>query len=798
MHGLLDDTRQALRSLLRSPALTVTVAVTLALGIGATTAIFSAVHSLILRPLPFRDADRLVEIWRSADELDFRVTPTEQEAELWKAEARSFEQVEPWHIASMTLTGRGDAEQLTVGRITATFPSLIGMAPALGRAFTPEETQPGGDRVVMLGNGLWRSRFGGDPGVLGQTVTLDGEPHVVVGVAPPGFAPPSLLGATPEAYVPLVLTDAGAGLRVAARLAEGVTLEQAASELELLRERDEHADEDGMRWTGEVVRPVEFLGSRLKDGVVLLMVAVSLLLLIACINISNLLLSRAHGRQRETAVRAALGASRGRLLRQMLVESTLLSLSGGALGVLAAAWMLDALVALRPERLEVLGRVSLDGAVLAFAAAVALVTGLVFGLLPAFQASGSRALESLRSGSRTDESGAFGRRFRMGLVAAEVALSFALLAGAGLLVRTVTQLGGVDPGFQADGLVAAFVDLPEWRYGDAASRSDFAETLKERVAALPAVRAVALASGVPPQSGVTFGAGLEVEGGPEPGPDAPKTYFGNEAGPDYFQVLGQPLVAGRGFTEQEIRDEAPVWVLGEATARRLFGDEEAVGRRVRFSGSETWHTVVGVARDVRLNGFSVFEDDLQLYGPLDPSSSYVLIVRTTGDATTLVDPIRQLAAGIDPDVPVRRVATVASMMRGSVARQRFIMVLLVVFAGVAAVLAAIGLYGVLSSLVGRRTREIGIRMSLGADPGAILGMVLRQGAGATVLGLAAGLGIALAGARIIASQLYGVGRFDPLTYGVTAALLVAIALLAAWLPARRAASVDPVEAMRAE
>lgn len=798
MYGLLDDMRQALRSLLRSPLLALTIALTLALGIGATTAIFSAVQGLILRPLPFRDADRLVEVWRSSDQLEFRVTPTEREAELWKSQARSFSQVEPWTIATMTLTGRGDAEQLTVGRISPTFPLLIGMAPALGRGFTAAEAVPGGERVVMLGDALWRSRFGADPDVLGETMALNGEPYVVVGVVPPGFAPPSLLASKPEAYVPLVLSDAGGGLRVAARLAEGVTLEQARTELVSLRDRDEDASDGGLQWTGEPVRPVEFLGSRLKDGVVLLMVAVSLLLLIACINISNLLLSRAHGRQRETAVRAALGASRGRLLRQMLVESTMVSIVGGVLGVLAAVWMLDALVTLRPEGLEVLDRVSLDGTVLVFAFVVALVTGLVFGLLPALQASGSRALESLRSGSRTDESGAFGRRFRMGLVAVEVALSFALLAGAGLLVRTVRELGTVDPGFEPDGLVAAFIDLPEWKYGDAASRTGFADALEARVDALPAVQSVAMASGVPPESGVNFGAGLEVEGGPAPGPDAPKMYFGNEADADYFRVLGQPLVSGRGFTAREIRDEAPVWVLGEGTARQLFGDEEAVGRRVRFAGTDTWHTVVGVARDVRLNGLSILEDDLQLYEPLDPSTSYVLIARATGDPAALTEPVRQLAAGIDADVPVRRVATVSSMMRDSMARQRFMMVLLVVFAAVAAALAAIGLYGVLSSLVGRRTREIGIRMSLGADPGSILGMVLRQGAGATALGIVAGLGIALAGARIIASQLYGVGRFDPVTYGAVAALLAAIAVLAAWLPARRAASVDPVEAMRAE
>lgn len=798
MQGLTHDIRHAAHSLIRSPFLTGIIVLMLAFGIGSSAAIFSTVYGLIIRPLPFPDADRLVEVWRQSEQSSFRVTPTPAEARLWKSRVTAFEQLEPWAITTMTLTGRGDAARLTVARISSTFPRLIGMAPVLGRAFTPTEASGGGAKVAVLSYGLWRTRFGGAGDVLGKTVTLAGQPYTIVGVAPREFGPPSLLSDRPDAFVPLVLTDDTRGLRVAAKLRPGVTLAAATAQLAALAPDDPNAKDAGMSWTGEVVRPNEFLASRLKDGVVLLMGAVSLLLLIACMNVANLLLGRMQLRRRETAVRSALGATRGRLVRQMLAESLLLACAGGALGVLVAVWALDLMRVLRPDTLDVLDRVSLNGPVLLFTLAVSTLTGMVFGLVPALQGSSGRALESLRSGRRAGEAGVFGRRFRLGLVAAEVALSFALLVGAGLLVRTVARLNDVDVGFQPGGLVAAFVQLPAWKYGDAAAREAYYQDLARRVRALPGVDAVALGGGVPPQSGVDFGAGLEVEGGQPPGPDAPRTYFGNPAGPDYFATLRQQVVAGRPFTPQEVRDDAPVWILGRTLARSLFGDvASAVGRHVRFVGGKRWNTVVGVAADVRLNGLSVTQDRLQLYEPMHPSADRVLIVRTSAPPATMAA-VRRLASQLDADVPIDRITTVSAMMQASMARQRFIMVLLAVFAAVAAGLAAVGLYGVLTHLVARRRREIGIRMSLGAQPGGILRMVVRQGVVATALGLTAGLAIALLAVRLVSSQLYGIGRFDPPTYLATALLLALVALLATYLPARRAASVDPVETMRAE
>lgn len=793
-----QDFRYALRTLRASPGFALVIVAVLAFGIGSSTAIFSAVYGLILRPLPFADAGRLVEVWRNSRQNSFRITPTPAEARLWRARARCFQQVEPWAIASMTLSGRDGASELTVDRITATFPRLIGMSPLLGRSFTEEETTGTGAQVVLLSYGLWRGRFGGDGAVLGTAVRLEGRPYTVVGVLPPGFAPPSLLASRPDAFVPLALTKTRHGLRVAAKLRPGVTMAQANQELASLVSEDPDASDGGSTWRGEVVRPGEFLGSRFKDGVVLLMGAVSALLLIACLNVAGLLLGRGRSRRLESAVRAALGASRGRLLRQMLGESLLLALAGGSGGVVVALGLLKLMRVLRPETLDVLDRISLNVPVLAFALGVSLLTGLIFGLVPALQGSGERALEALRGAARSGDTGTFGRRFRMTLVVIEVALSFALLVGAGLLVRTMERLGNVDPGFRPSGLVAIFLHLPAWKYSDKGSQRAYYNQLADRLRKLPLVQELTQAAGVPPRSAVMFGSGLEVEGGQATAAAESRLFFGNPAGPNYFATLDQPLLAGRSFRREEIRDQAPVWILGEGLARSLFGDvRSALGRRLRFKGSQQWRTVVGVAADVRLNGLSTSEDRLQLYKPLHPSADRILIVRTDF-AKELVPEIRRLAAELDTDVPIKRIETVSSMMRSSVARQRFVMALLALFAGVAVGLAAIGLYGVLSYMVVRQRREIGIRMSLGAQPGGILRLVVSRGMRATLLGLAIGLAVAVAGVRLVASQLYGVGRFDPPTYGISALLLATVAFWAAYLPARRASRIDPARAMRTE
>lgn len=795
---MLDDLRTAVAWLRNDKLVTLVVVLTIALGVGANAAIFSAIESVLLRPFDFPAGERAALLWRGSVSGSLMVPPTREQILAWR-DAASLERVEAFNRRRGAWTGHGAATTLSMGELTPGLIDMLGRPPILGRPFAESDLTEGAEPVVLISRSVWRSRFGGVGDIIGRSITIDGTRRTVVGVLPAGFILPGPVPEAIEAATPLALGTAANN--AIAILRPGVTLERAQAELTGITKSLAEAANPGAppQWEARVHGP-EFFARRLSDSLVMLMAAVGALLLIACINVANVLLARAHGRQREMAVRSALGASRARLFRQSLVSSVVLGLIGGAAGVGLAYWCADLLLALRPEELAVLDRIRVDRPVLLFATAISLVAGMLFGLAPAFFAAAGDPLERLKSGARTDGGGTVARRFRMGMVVTEVALSFVLLVGAGLLVRSVSSLNEQELGFEPTNLASLAVEPPEWKYADRASREAYAARVLERLRAVPGVAEAAYAGGAPPSVGIFFG-DVELEGVADPGEEGSTVFFGTAVGPDYFRTLRQPILRGRAFTADEMTEGANLFVLGESAARKLFGTTDVVGRRMRLSATEGWSTIVGVAGDVRATGLGTTDDHdaMQLYVP-DPAkwSSGTFLVRTDIDVARVLPTLEEAIAGVDADTPVHEATTIVAELAGSIGRQRFIRTLLVGLSIVAALMAAIGLYGVLAHLVRQRTREIGIRVALGADPRRVLAMVLRQGGVAALAGIALGGPLAFAGSKLLQSQLHGVGRGDPVTYLGVAGLLAGVALLAALLPARRAAAVEPTEAMRAE
>lgn len=789
MNGLLFDLRQAVRSLWRSPSTVALTLLTFGLGIASTTVIFSAVEGVLINPIRLEEPDRYVTVYVTPKRQNGILTsPPHELVELW-VEAQSFELLEATRWVQPTLTGLGPAETLAGMRISDRFHRLLRMAPILGRTFTREEMAEGGPDVVLLSHGFWRERFGGRQDALGQTITLDGRPHQIVGVLPAGFMVPASLITDIAVWLPYRGTQSQLHPTLTGKLEEGVTREGAEAELESLMAGHERADS----WEPRVVGTEALIGKSTRSALELLMAAVAVLLMIAALNVANLLLGRAHRRMPEIAIRAALGAGRGRIARQLLVESVLLGVVAAAVGVLLANWGLAALQALRPGSLDALDRVTLNSTVLAFAGVTAVGTSLFFGLAPAVHAASVNALTSLRSGQRLAGYSSAARRFRLGVVVVEVALSAILLVGAGLLVRTMAGLYRVDPGFQAEGVIRADLQLPSWKYADPDARLALAAELEARLRAVPGATAVAASTGAPPRTGVYFGA-IEIEGR-EVGSAESGILYGNPVGPGYFEVLRQPILEGRGFTAEEAQS-GDGFVIGRSMARRYWGDGSPIGARIRLSESEHWSPVVGVVEDATINGLGT-PPELQIYSPADRATSTTWLIRAERATEVVSAAVREAIHAVDLDL-VADVIPVSDDLRASVGRERFIMVVLLAFGSVAVILAAVGCYGVLSHLVAQQRREIGIRMSLGADEKKILHMVVRQGGAACVAGLLLGLPAAFLGSSIVASQLYGVGRSDVLTYLAVAVLVAATSLLASWLPAKRAARVDPIEVIREE
>jgi predicted permease len=802
---MINDIRYALRSLRKHPGFSTVAIVTLALGIGANTAIFSVVHGILLRPLPYPDADRVFTIWEDQSRRDgpAREWTSRSVFRMWREHNRSFAQMAAISDFAPNLTGVDEPLGLVGELVTPGYFAALGVPPALGRAFLPEEETPGRGRAVVLSHELWQRRFGGDPGILDRVVTLNGEGYSVVGVMPAGFRAP--ITPTAEIWAPLDIdparTDwANAYLRVVARLGPDMSADAARADLERVAGLVAAEQPTYYRGVGAVAVPIhQTVVGTASTPLLVLLGAVGLVLAIACANVANLLIARMTGRARELAIRAGLGAGAGRLARQLLTESVTLALIGGAIGVALGVWGTELLKHLAPPGTPRLADVRVDLAVLGFALGIALLTGLAFGVLPALAASRPALLSSLREGARGTETAGAGR-VRRGLVAVELALGLTLLAGAGLLVRSLLALNAVDPGFTADRILTARVLAPASRYPERHHIAAFWRDVETRLAGRPEVRSAGLVL-IPPFGGDEIDLSFLVEGVFVPDGDEPGARY-RIATPGFFETLELRVRQGRAFDAGDGAD-AQVVVINRTMAERHFPDGDAVGRRIRIgnvrSEESPWWTVVGVIDDVRHTALDERSRE-EMYVPAAVRPARVMFVTLAGHGAPLdlVPVLREVVRSIDPDLPITQVAALDALIGTSLATRRFVAYLLAGFAGVALVLAAVGVYGVVSYAVGRRTREIGIRMALGAGRGDVLRNVMGQGLVMTGVGIGIGLIAAVLVTRALTSLLFGVAPTDPFTFAVVALILTGAALAACYVPARRATRVDPMEALRSE
>ena len=801
MRTLWQDLRYGIRMLLKRPGFAALAALTLAVGIGANTAIFSVVNAVILRPLPYADPDRLLLIRETKlpQFPEFAIAPGNFLD--WQSQNEAFEQTEAFRTFFYNLTGEGEPERLRASRITAGMFAMLGAQPTLGRDFLAEEDRPGSDGVAILSYGLWQRRFGGNPQIVGQQMTLNGRGYTVIGVMP---ATLRFLDRNAELWTPMAFTEqdrqnhGGHFISAVARLKPGITLEQAQSNLSTIAARlEQQYPSSNAGWGVKLTPLFEAAVGQMRPTLLVLLGAVALVLLIACANVANLLLARASSRHKEIAIRSAMGAGRWRIVRQLLTESLVLAIVGGALGVLLAYWGLDLLLSLAPQNLPRMADVSLDGRALGYTLGLTLLTGVIFGLAPALQSSNPDLNESLKEGGRGSTSG---RRqgVRSLLVVTEIALALMLLAGAGLMLKSFWRLQQVDPGFKPENALVVNINLPATKYAEDAQQSAFFQQLLERTAALPGVQSVGATQSMPLIGDYILG--LVIEGRPEPAPgEEPSTNY-YAVSPDYFRAMGIPLLRGRSFTEQDRAGAPRVAIINETLARRFFPDEDPIGKRIHVTnGPETFREIVGIVGDVRQYGLER-EPPAQAYEPYlqEPFAGMSLVVRAAADPANLSAAIRQEVFALDKDQPVASVRTLEEVLAASVAQRRFSMTLLGVFGGIALLLASVGIFGVMNYTVAQRTHEIGIRMALGAQRRDILRLVVGQGMTLTLVGVALGLVAAFAGTRLMASLLYGVSATDPLTFTGVALLLALVAFLACYLPARRAMKVDPMIALRYE
>jgi putative ABC transport system permease protein len=807
MSILLADLRLAVRLLLKHPAYTLLAACTLALGIGANTAVFSLVNAVLLQPLPYAEADRLAVIWERRLDSD-RPTNVVSPANFlrWQERSRTFSRMAAIADSRANLTGVGEPEELSGQSVNASLFPLLGTRAALGRTFVEEEDRPGHDQVVILSDSLWRRRFNADPAIVGRAVVLSGRPHSVVGVMPAGF---SILSSTSDFWTPIAFSAAsrtprGRFLRVVGRLQDGVTLEAAQAELDTVAAglRAEFPDFD-TGWGVRIVAINQQVFGEVRPVLLVLFGAVGFVLLLACVNVSNLMLNRGAARERELAVRVALGARRGRIVRQLLTEGVVLALLGGLLSVLLASWTLTWLLP-AASRLLALPRtdgVSVDGTVLAFTLLASLATVLVFALAPALSLSRMPTETALREGARAGRENRRHRQLRRGLTVVQLALAFSLLIGAGLMVRSVARLLAVDAGFRPDHVLTLRVLLPDTKYRRPDDVVGFFEKLTEEISRVPGVVAVGFSSGMPFR-GVPIGTTFSVDRRPSPGEANLPVADIRIVGGRYFEALRIELLRGRLFDARDGEKGRGAAIVNERLVRELFPQDEPLGRRLTVrlgrAGREEAE-IVGVVADVR---HASLDTDVRpmIYLPNRQMAFpwMGVVIRTTGSpaaiTATAVGQIRRL----DPDLPVSEVATMDEVVRDSVAERRFAMLLLGAFGALALVLAAIGVHGVLAFSVTQRVPEIGVRLALGAAPGQLVRHLLRESVVMTMVGIAAGLGLALALSSLLGKLLYGVAATDPLTFVAVAMVLASVATLAAYLPVRRASRMDPLVALRSE
>lgn len=796
---LRQDLGYALRQMRKAPVFTLIAVLTLALGIGATTAIFSILDAVVLRPLPFPEPDRLVHLWETNPQTD-SFSVSELNYLDWRKGNRSFTDMAAYRYASLSLVGDGEPVRLDGLAVTASFFPLLDARPFLGRTFLPEEDRPGGTtHVVVLSHALWKSRFGGDPGVVGRRLRLEGNLFTVVGVMPAGFDFPS--GAL--LWIPLVpgtnQNRADKWLDVLARLKPGVSLEQASSDLDALTLRlAEQYPDTNRTWGGRMVTfPEWIVGPQITRALLVLFGAVGLLLLMACVNVSNLLLARATVRGREMGLRSALGAGRARLIRQLLTESVLLAGCGALAGLGVAHGAVRLLRAFGPQGVPRLGEVSLDGRVLAFTVATALLTGLLFGLAPALQASRTDLYALLQQGSRAAL--AAGRRLRDGLVVGELAMAMMLLIGAGLTIGSFLRLQRVDTGFDPEGVLTVQVELPSTEYPPERRNIFYSEVLT-RIAGLPGVRAAGATNTAP------FGSfdphiNFAVQGRAPQGPGDFNSAAWRSVTPGFFRAMGIPLRRGRLLTEADRAETPGVIVISQTMADSIWPGEDPIGRRILWGGDSNGFplTIVGVAGDVRDMGIAEVPESV-IYLPSQQVAwpQMTLMIKTSGASAGLAAAIRREIRAVDGNLPIPEVRPLQQSLSSAVAEPRFRMFLFGAFAAAALVLAIVGVYGVMAFAVAQRTREIGVRLALGARPWSVVGLVLRRGLLLTLIGIGLGWAGALGLTRFLASLLYGTAPTDAVTFSAVALLLAAIATAAGYVPARRAAAIDPRLAFSAE
>jgi len=821
MQKIWQDLRYGARMLLKNPGITFVVILALALGIGANTAIFSVVDTVLLRPLPYPESDRLVFLNETSKSMD-EISVAYPNFTDWRNQNQVFEKIGVYNRDSYNLTGAGEAERINTGQVSADLFAALRVNPMMGRLFTNEEDKPGGTPVVLLSYALWQRRFGGQPGVLNQPLALNGKSYTVIGIMPQSYQFPSRV----EMWVPVGQLSGDPdwlergnhpGLYGVARLKPGVSFAQAKAEMDTIGANLEKQYNDSNAGNGIGVRPLlEVFVGDIRRALWVLFAAVAFVLLIACANIANLLLARAQSRQKEMAIRAAMGAGRWRIARQLLTESVLLALIGGTLGLLIAQWGIKLILYISPDAIPRAKEISLDWRVLIFTVGLAFVTGILFGLVPALQAGVVDVHETLKETGR----GTSGRHWlRSSLVVVEVATTLVLLIGAGLMIRSFYRLQKVNPGFSYEHLTSFTVSLPEKKYKTIEQRDQFFGQLLENLRGLPGVETTAAATGLPLGNN-GWQTGFIIDGRPRPPRDQTPLMEACLVTPDYFRAMNIPLKRGRYFTDHDDRsalagkdlsklDEIErdtagmnAVVIDEEFARRFWPNEDPVGKRIAM-GSEkhpSFLTVLGVVGRVKMEGLSQDSNRVQGYFAFkqNPSSDMTVVLKASGDPNQLIAAVRQQVKQIDPDQPIYGVRTMDEIRAESVAPERLNLTLLSIFAGIALILAIVGIYGVMSYSVTQRTHEIGIRMAIGAQPRDVFRMVIRQGMMLALIGVGIGLVGAFVLTRLMTTMLFGVEPTDPATFAAIAVLLTGVALVACYVPGRRATKVDPVVSLRYE
>ena len=796
MQGIWQDIRFAFRSFAKQPSFTFVAAATLALGIGGNTAIFSAVHTILIDPLPFPGGDRMAYVWLSNEDERIMVSPERRDADAWAREATLLDGMMAFSVSEPVLHDGAEPERVTLVRVSPSAFDFLGIRPLLGRSLVPSDTVEGAEPVVMIREDTWRSAFGGDGGVVGQTVRLGDTPYRVIGVLPQ-VVDRVVRGDARSFWTASGPTESVASSSVVVRLLPKVPDDALIDQLHAIR-RGLDLSESDLEWKPVLRRPNYFLGADLRIGLWVLFGAVGFVLLIACANVANMLLAQGIGRGPEIAVRTALGAEKGRVGRQLLTESLALALLGGVAGVVVAYWGLAWLRSAAPAELDELHTVHLDPTALGFTVAVAIGCGLLFGLAPIAQVRAFNVTAVLNQGARSGGDTVGRVRIRQAIVAIEVAVALVLFLGAGLMVNTLIKMQSRYPGFQPAQLATVQVSLPRERYQDDEAAFAFFEDLLERVRQLPGARETTIATAVPPRFGVAFG-GLEFE---DPALQelsaATELIYTNYVGAEYFRVLGTPIKRGRAFAASGEIDH-PV-IVNEAFADAFWLSQDALGKRFRFPYHDSWNTVIGVAGVIQDLGSRSTDRRMELYYPLGERTlrRATVIARAIGDAALLLPLMKGQVWSLDRNIPIRRANTLERMLAESVSRPKFNALLLTAFAGLALLLAAIGVYGVIALSAKQRTHEIGVRIALGANAPEVMRLMIAQGISPVAVGIVAGLAASFGLTRFLESLLFGVEPTDPWTFTVAAVVLLGAGIVASYLPARRATRVDPVEALRSD